>query len=217
MQTTAGRGVLLAAVPAADRPRVVVIGCGNVGAAAARTAAALGAEVAVLARTEQTAALYTSVAPTGVRVLVNTRDERQRLLAEADLVVGAILISTHNTPPMITEADLHAMRPGAVIVDATCGYGDGYLPTAGPIQRPGQAPRVVHGVLHVKIDVLPALVPVTATNAYTATIAPYLVRLAEVALRGAVDPVIETARIVSGGELVHPVCCQHAEFYGASA
>jgi alanine dehydrogenase len=55
------------------------------------------------------------------------------------------------------------------------------------------------------------------TIAYTSTIAPYLVRLAEVVLNGAVDPAIETARIATDGELIHPVCRQHAAFSGLPA
>lgn len=212
-----GRGVLLAQVAGAVAPRVVVIGCGNVGSAAARTASALGAEVTVLTRSAESVSRYLPSAPAGVRVAVNTPELRSRLLAEADLVVGAILISTFDTPPMITEANLREMKTGTVIVDATAGYGEGYLPTAGAIQQPGDAPRVTQGVLHVKLDALPALVPVTATAAYTANIASYLVRLARVALLGATDPVIETARIAHGGRLTHPVCRQHAEFYGVPA
>lgn len=208
--------MLLAEVAGAIAPQVVVIGCGTAAAAAARTAAALGARVTVLARSEESASRYRAGAPAGVRVTVNTPEMRSRVLAEADLVVGAILISTFDTPPMITDVDLRGMKTGAVIVDATCGYGDGYLPTAGPVQHPGDAPRVVHGVLHVKLDALPALVPVTTTAAYTAA-APYLVRLARVALRGAHDLAIETARIAQDGQLVHPVCRQHAAFYGVSA
>jgi alanine dehydrogenase len=212
-----GRGVLLAQVAGAVAPQVVVIGCGNVGLAAARTAAALGAQVTVLARTQDSANRYLPDAPSGVQVEVNTPQMRTRLLAGADLVVGAILISTFDTPPMITKADLRGMKTGAVIVDATCGYGDGYLPTAGPVQRPGDAPRVTEGVLHVKLDVLPALVPVTTTAAYTTNAAPYLVRLARVALSGASDPAVETARIAHDGRLVHGVCSQHAAFYGVPA
>lgn len=212
-----GRGVLLAEVAGAVAPQVVVIGWGTVGAAAARTAAALGARVTVLARSENSAGRYLPDAPAGVRVAVNTPELRSRVLAEADLVVGAILISTFDTPPMITEADLRGMKDGAVIVDATCGYGDGYLPTAGPVQQPSDAPRVTQGVLHVKLDALPALVPVTTTAAYTANAAPYLVRLARVVLFGARDAAIETARIARDGRLVHPVCRQHAAFYGVPA
>lgn len=217
LQTSAGRGVLLAGVGGARPPRVVVIGCGNVGAAAARTAAALGARVTVLARTADSAERYRTGAPGGVRVEVNTARARRGALAGADVVVGAILISTFDTPPMITESDLRGMRHGAVIVDATAGYGEGYLPTAGPVQAPGDPPRVVRGVLHVKLDALPALVPVTATEAYTVVAAPYLVRLARVALQGAADPVIEAACIAHAGQLTHPVCRQHADFYRASA
>jgi alanine dehydrogenase len=212
-----GRGVLLARVAGAAAPQVVVIGCGNVGSAAARTAAALGAEVTVLARSEDSASRYLPIAPQGVRVAVNTPEIRRSVLAAADLVIGAILVSTFDTPPMITESAVQEMKHGAVIVDATCGYGDGYLPTAGPVQRPGDPPRVVQGVLHVKLDALPALVPVTATEAYTANTAPYLVRLARVALLDAADLAIESARIAQGGRLVHPVCRQHAAFYGLSA
>ncbi len=217
LQAQTGRGVLLASIRGATPPKVVVIGCGNVGAAAARTAAALGAQVTVLARTQDSANRYRIAALHGVRVAVNTPMTRQRALAEADLVVGAILISTFDTPPMITENDLRAMKHGAVIVDATCGYGDGYLPTAGPVQSPGDPPRVVQGVLHIKLDALPAMVPVTATEAYTANVGPYLVRLARHALHGMPDAAIEAARIAHAGQLTHPVCRQHATFHGVSA
>lgn len=217
LQSRGGRGVLLAGISGATAPWVVVIGCGNVGAAAARTAAALGAHVTVLASSSASAERYQASAPSGVLVAINTPQDRQRELWEADLVIGAILISTFNTPPMITEGDLRAMKRGAVIVDATCGYGDGYLPTAGPVQTPGDPPRAVQGVLHVKLDALPALVPVTATEAYTANAAPYLVRLARVALLGVTDPTIEAARIAHAGRLIHPVCCQHAAFHGVLA
>lgn len=209
-----GRGVLLAEVTGAPAAHVLVIGCGNVGAAAAHTAAALGAQVTVLTRNQASRARYLPSAPSGVRVLVNTPSALRACLREADLVIGAILVSTYDTPAMITEADLAVMRPGAVIVDATCGYGPGYLPTAGPTQRPGDAPLELGGILHVKIDVLPALTPVTTTAAYTTHAAPYLERLARVALLGHSDPAIDSGRIAHDGHLTHPVLTQHARIYG---
>lgn len=194
-----------------------MIGSGNVGSAAARTAAALGARVTVLTRCEGSADEYRPHAPTGVRVAVNTARIRRELISQADLVIGAILVSTFDTLPMISEADLQDMKPGSVIVDATCGYGDGYLPTAGGVQEPGEPPRVVHGVLHIKLDALPALVPVTATQAYTTNALPYLVRLARVVLFGDADPAVATARIAHDGELVHPVCREHAAYFGVAS
>jgi alanine dehydrogenase len=217
LQTAEGRGVLLADVAGSTPPCVVVIGSGNVAAAAARTAASLGARVTVLARTAESVARYRASAPDEVHVEINTAEVRSRVLAEADLVIGAILISTYDTPPMITATDLRAMKQGSVIVDATCEYGDGYLPTAGPVQIPGDPARVLHGVLHVKLDALPAMVPITASEAYTANAAPYLVRLARVALQGATDPMIDAAQIAHAGRLTHPVCRQHAAIYGLPA
>lgn len=208
-----GRGVLVPAVAGAPRARVVVIGTGNLGGAAARTAAAFGAQVTVLARTEQSAQRYAAGAPQAVAVQVNTPETLCAALASADLVIGAILISTFDTPAMITERHLRLMRPGAVIVDATCGYGDGYLPTAGPVQKPGDPPLLAHGILHVKVDVWPQLTPVTTSAAYTATAAPYLRRLADVVLRGATDEAIDTACIARDGDLIHPVCRQHEAHY----
>jgi alanine dehydrogenase len=217
LQSPAGRGVLLGGVPGAEPARVVVIGSGNVGAAAARAAAALGASVTVLVRSEASAESYAPCAPYGVHVEVNTPELLASLLAHADLVIGAILVSTFDTPPMITEADLAGMKAGAVIVDATCGYGEGHLPTAGPVQALGDPPRIVDGVLHVKVDTLPALVPLTASQAYTANAARYLVRLAHVALHDVDDPVITSACIARDGALVNLICQQHAAFFGVPA
>jgi alanine dehydrogenase len=145
LQTAAERGVLLAAVDGAEKANVVVIGSGNVGAAAAGTAAVLGANVTVLTRSEASRADYLRRAPGGIRAVANSRDTLLARLAEADLVIGAILVSTYDSPPMITEADLALMRPGTVSVDATCGYGPGYLPTGGPLQSSGDPPRQVTG------------------------------------------------------------------------
>jgi alanine dehydrogenase len=214
LQAAGGRGVLLGMTDGAEPASVVVIGSGNVGSAAAEAAAALGARVTVLARCESSRHACQDQAPAGVRVLVNTRRALLDCLATADLVIGAILVSTYDTPAMITEEDLEVMRTGAVIVDATCGYGPGYLPTAGLVQGPGDPPREVAGILHVKLDMLPALVPVTATSAYVGNAAPYLERLARTALQGMPDPAIEAARIASGGRLVHPVAVKHARIYG---
>jgi alanine dehydrogenase len=217
LQSTAGRGVLVAAVAGAEPANVVVIGCGNVGSAAVRTAAALGARVSVLARDERSANQLATQLGDGVLVLANTPAARAQVLADADLVIGAILVSSYDTPPMITEADLAGMREGSVIVDATCGYGEGYLPTAGAVQRVGEPPRVVGGVLHVKLDSLPSLVPVTASQAFAGNAARWLARLAAVALRGASDPAIEAGMIARAGSLTHPVCQQHAAYYRVSA
>ncbi|MGW5877770.1 NAD(P)-dependent oxidoreductase [Nocardiopsis terrae] len=215
LQHPLGRGILLGAMPGAAPARVVIIGSGNVGSAAAATAASLGAHVTVLTRTARSATAYAHRAPAGVAVEVNSPDRIAELLRTTDLVIGAILISTHTTPAMITRAHLATMRPGSVIVDATCGYGTGYLPTAGPAQETGEPPRLVDGVLHLKHDALPQLVPHTASHAYAHAAAPYLARLARHVLAGADDPAVASAMIAHQGALVHPVVREHADLYTA--
>ncbi|GAB3173047.1 alanine dehydrogenase [Myceligenerans halotolerans] len=208
-----GRGVLIDAVAGAPRARVVVIGNGNVGHAATSTAVALGAHVTVLTRDAASATAYRRKAPAGTVVAPNTPDRLHEALTDADLVIGAILISTYTTAPMITRDHLSTMRPGAVIVDATCGYGPGYLPTAGPVQEPGQEPHVVDGILHVKYDALPRMVPHTASYAYAHAATPYLLRLARHVLDQRADDDVATARIARRGELTHPVVRDHAALY----
>ncbi|MEU7218799.1 NAD(P)-dependent oxidoreductase [Nocardia iowensis] len=204
-----GRGVLLADVPGCPVPRVLVIGSGNVGTSAAETAVSLGCDVVVLCHSA--ASLRRFQARTGgtIRAEVNDAATLAREIREADAVIGAILISTYSTPAMIAEQHVRTMKPGAVIVDATAGYGDGYLPTAGPVQRPGDPARIVHGVGHVKVDVLPSVVPLTATFAYTTNAAPYLLRLARAVLHGGPDPAIESALITEAGRVRHPVLEEH--------
>jgi alanine dehydrogenase len=216
LQHRAGRGVLLTALPGAEPARVVVIGSGNVGGAAAETAAGLGAAVTVLARTEESARRYRESAPEGCETAVNTPERLRGLLPAADMVIGAILESTWDTPAMITRSDLQLMRPGSVIVDATCGYGPGYLPTCGPVQEPGAPPLLVDGILHVKQDALPMAVPRTASLAYAEAAAPYLVRLAA-HVAGETDPVIDTCRIAAAGTLTHPVLERHASLYATGS
>lgn len=173
--------------------------------------------MSVLTHTELAQRSYANTAPAGVEVVVNTRAALLERLAEADLVIGAILESTFDTPAMITRPDLAVIHPGAIIVDVTAGYGLGYLPTCGEIQHPGALPRMVDGIGHVKVDVWPSLVPRTATHAYGQAATPYLVRLAHVALRGADDPLLGTGLIASDGRLTHSVVRRHAEHYGMTA
>lgn len=215
--TDGGAGILLGRVPGADPVRVLVIGTGNVGAAAAQTAGALGADVVMLAHTEESKRDFLQRTDHPARVLINNPSTLRGELREADVVVGAILVSTYTTDAMITEDDLDLMKPGSVIVDVTCGYGDGYLPTAGPLQHPGDPPRVVRGVLHVKIDVLPALVPVTATHAYSAQATPFLLRLAQAVADGHNDPLWATALITDNGVITHPIVQEHAKIYQSTS
>ncbi|MBM4792850.1 NAD(P)-binding domain-containing protein [Streptomyces sioyaensis] len=197
-----GSGVLLADMPHVAPPRVVVIGYGNAGAAAARTAQALGADVVVLGTNRERLRRFAASVP-GVTCHLNTPKVLEREVEQADLVVGAILISTYDTPPMIDEDLVRRMKAGSMIVDVTVGYGSGYLPTF-PSQTTHVDPVYERfGVLHCKIDAMPGSVPYTASRAVSPLITPYLIELGHSLYDGRPAPTAVNGMITDGGRMTH--------------
>ena len=206
-----GAGVLLAGMPGIRPPKVVVIGYGSVGGAAVRLAAAMGAEVVVLGTNPTRLRRFAATVPASVRCLVSTPEVLARELPDADVVIGAILISTYDTPPIVTESLVQCMKCGAVLVDVTCGYGVGYLPTCDRFTTHREPTVDRYGVLHIKIKTLPESVPVTTNEAVSSLIAPYLVTMAHAVYGEAVDPVSAAGKVTESGEVVHPEVRRHME------
>jgi alanine dehydrogenase len=206
-----GAGVLLAGMPNIKPPKVVVIGYGNVGGAAVRLAAAVGAEVVALGTNPARLRRFAATVPASVRCLISTPDVLARELPDADVVIGAILISTYDTPPIVTEQLVQRMKCGAVLVDVTCGYGAGYLPTCDPFTTHHEPTIDRYGVLHIKIKTLPESVPVTTNEAVSSLIAPYLLTMAHAVYGEAVDPISTAGKVTEGGEVIHPEVRRHME------
>jgi alanine dehydrogenase len=205
LESMGGRGVLLCHVPDAKRAKVVVIGYGNAGGAAARTAAAMGAQVVVLGTNPVKLRKFQATMPPNVTCYVNTPEVREREFLDADLVVGAILISTYDTPPMINRELLMKMKVGAVIVDVTCGYGEGFLPTGHTQTRDLSKIYEVEGVLHIKNDIMPASVPFTSAEATSKNHTAYLINLGRTIFENDFsDPISEAAKVTQNGKIVHP-------------
>lgn len=220
-----GSGILLADVVGVPPAKVVVIGHGNAGGSAARTALALGAEVVVLGNDPERLRRFQGTVPSSVRCRLSSPATVALEVPRADLVVGAVLISTHETSPVVPASVVARMRPGSVIVDVTCGYGPGYLPTFDHCTTHREPMFERHGVLHCKLDGMPAAVPRTATAAFSPHIAPYLVRLARDVYEGVPDPTSRAGLVAHGGRLVHPevirvlgrACPEAADRPGAAA
>ncbi|MFH9426356.1 NAD(P)-dependent oxidoreductase [Streptomyces sp. NPDC017529] len=205
-----GSGVLLADVPYVTSPKVVVIGYGNAGAAAARTARALGADVTVLGTDRHRLRRFAASAP-GVSCRINTPEVLEREVQEADVVVGAILISTYDTPPMIGEDLVRRMKPGSMIVDVTVGYGSGYLPTFDRQTVHTEPVYERFGVLHCKIDAMPGSVPHTASRAVSPLITPYLIELGNSLQDGRPAPTAANGMITDGGRMAHHEIERHMD------
>lgn len=205
-----GSGKLLASVVNAAPLNVLVIGYGNSGGAAARLAAAMGARVTVLGTSRERLRAFQATMPNDVRCLLNDPVVLEREILAADLVIGAILISTFDTPAMVPESLVKKMKPGSMIVDVTAGYYSGYLPS---FDRNTTFQFPVYerfGVLHCKIDVLPLAYARTTVEAMSQHLAPYIARLAQrVYDESHNDLVSDAGKIVSAGEITHPEVKRH--------
>ncbi len=199
-----GSGVFLPAIPDVESANVLVIGYGNSGGAAARTAAELGANVTVLGRDMSRLRAFAASMPANVTCITYSADILRKLLPRMDLVIGAILISTYDTEPVITTDMVKSMRKGSMIVDVTCGYGPGYLETFDRQSTLEEPVYERHGILHCKIDKLPGGVPVSSARALSGLCLPYLVRLANAPVNENIpDEALAAAIVTDNGRITH--------------
>ncbi|MGV1832993.1 NAD(P)-dependent oxidoreductase [Agrobacterium vitis] len=208
-----GSGTLLADVPGSARAKVVVIGYGNAGGGAARLAAAMGADVTVFGTRWEGLRRFMAGMPANGRCLINEPSAFEAAILEADVVVGAVLISTYDTPTMLSDELVSRMKPGSVIVDVTCGYGKGYMPSFSQLTTYEAPFYVRYGILHCKIDAMPASVPLTAAQATSANVWRYLLGLAQAACEGQVDITSSNGCVVTEGRVSHPEVLRHIQMH----
>jgi len=198
-----GRGLLLGGLPAAERGKVVVLGAGTAGGNAAAVAAALGAEVTVFALSRQSLDRMHGLGA-NVTALPSYAKLRARAVCEADLLIGAVLIPGARAPHLVSADLVRQMKPGSVIIDISVDQG-GCIETIRPTDY--TSPTYIEaGVVHFGVTNMPGAVPRSASQALSAELVPYVLRLAgEV---GLADPVLATGINVAGGRIVHPAVAQ---------
>jgi alanine dehydrogenase len=202
-----GSGVLLAAMDGVPLARVLVVGPGVAGTAAAGGFLDLGCEVAVLGRSQASlSALEARLRGRGrgtLRAAPATPASLEAGVAAADVVVGAVSVPGRLSPRIVTRAMLRAMRPGSVLLDVGIDMG-GIAETSR--QTTHSDPLYVEErVLHYCVPNIPALVPRAATQALAAATLPYVVALAERGLpaAAALDPALREGVLVHAGAVVH--------------
>ena len=203
-----GAGVLLGGVAGVLPGRVVIIGGGVVGINAARMAMGLGADVTVLDASLPRLGDIDAVYGPRLKTAFATRELTERLVRDADLVVGAVLVTGAAAPRLVTKADVAAMRPGSVLVDVAIDQG-GCFETSRPTTH--SAPTYVEsGVVHYCVANMPGGVARTSTQALTHATLPYIARLAGLGWRDAItaDPGLAAGVNVHNGRIVHPVVAQ---------
>ncbi|MFO0707335.1 MAG: alanine dehydrogenase [Nitrospira sp.] len=206
-----GRGVLLAGVPGVEPGKVVVLGAGIVGTSATRIAVGLGAQVTVInldvERLRYLDDLYQG------RVVTRAVNESAvaQAVAEADLVIGAVLVPGAKAPRVVSRAMVSRMKPGSVIVDVSVDQG-GCVETTKPTTHSDPV-YVVDGVLHYCVANMPGIVPRTSTFALTNATLPYLLRFASEGVDRAIrsDPGLAKGVNIKNGQIT---CLGVAEAHG---
>jgi alanine dehydrogenase len=175
-----GRGVLMGGAPGVQPAKVVVLGAGNVGWNSAWIAAGMEAEVVLFDKNLDRLRWVDQINKGRIVTLASNRGALERNVADADLVIGAVLVAGGRAPVVVTEDMVRTMKPGAVIVDVAIDQG-GCIETIHETAH-DEPVYELHGVLHYAVGNMPGAVPHTSTYALTNATLPYQL---EVALHGA--------------------------------
>ncbi len=178
-----GKGVLLGGVPGTRRGRVVILGGGVVGRNAATIAVGMGAQVTVLDVRAETMAYLEDVFGGAIETLYSNPTNIEEMVARADLLIGAVLVTGAAAPKLVTEELVGRMTPGSVIVDVAVDQG-GCIETCRPTTHDNPTYEV-RGVVHYCVPNMPGAVPQTSTWALTNVTIPYVVKIADHGLAAA--------------------------------
>jgi alanine dehydrogenase len=202
-----GRGLLLGGVPGVAPARVAVLGGGVVGTHAARMAAGLGAEVAVLDRSLPRLRELDELFQGRVRTRFSTLEAVETEVFSADVVIGAVLIAGATAPKLVTRAMLKSMRRGAVIVDVAIDQG-GCFETSHPTTH--AAPTFeVDGVIHYCVANMPGAVPLTSSEALNNATLPFGLALARKGLAAvAENPHLRAGLNIHRGRFTHKAAAE---------
>ena len=198
-----GRGLLLGGVPGVAAGKVMVIGGGVVGQNAADIAVGMGAEVYIydrnIDRLRELEPLMKGLVST---CFASTLEIEQRL-PDMDLVVGAVLVKGGKAPHVITREQLSLMKPGSVLVDVAIDQG-GCFETSKATTHTDPT-YVVDGVTHYCVANMPGAVPITSTWALTNATMPFVLKLADLGVHGALrsDPGFMKGLNVAAGRVTY--------------
>ena len=171
-----GKGILLGGVPGVPPAKVVVLGGGIVGTQAAKMAAGFGAQVTILDISLPRLRYLSDVMPANVTTVMSNHYNVCDAIAQADLVIGAVLIPGAKAPHLITRDMLKLMSPGTVVVDVAVDQG-GCIETCIPTTHENPT-FIVEDIVHYCVANMPGAVPYTSTLALTNATLPYALQLA---------------------------------------
>lgn len=176
-KTKGGNGKLMSGVPGVKPAKVLVLGGGIVGEAAARMAAGMGAEVYITDISLPRLRQLDAELPANVHTLYSTEHNIRKELKDVDIVVGSVLVPGDKAPHLITRDMLKEMEPGTVLVDVAIDQG-GCFETSHPTTHSDPVYEV-DGIVHYAVANMPGAVPNTSTAALTNATLKYALALAD--------------------------------------
>lgn len=178
-----GRGILLGGVPGVERGKIVILGGGIAGTYAAKAAVGIDAQVTLLDINANRLAYLEDVFGASVTTLYSNKENLEKALKEADLVIGSVLIPGDKTPKLIKKEHLKLMKKGAVIVDIAIDQG-GCCETSHVTVHDNPI-FIKDGVVHYCVGNMPGAVPHTSTVALANATIRYGLRIANLGLEEA--------------------------------
>ncbi len=197
-----GKGKLICGVPGVKPAKVLVLGGGIVGQAAARVAAGMGADVTIADISLPLLRRLNDVMPPNVNTLYSSQHNIRRELRDVDIVIGSVLIRGDKAPHLITRDMLKLMEPGTVLVDVAIDQG-GCFETSHPTTHSDPVYEI-DGIIHYAVANIPGAVPNTSTVALTDATLKYAVALADKGWEKACadDPALAQGVNIAGGKIV---------------
>ena len=205
-----GAGLLLGGVPGTPAARVTIIGGGVVGTEAAKIALGMRAIVSVLDTNPKRLAYLSDIFEGRADLVIPNRARTAAYVRGADVVVGAVLVAGAKAPKIVSREMIESMRNGSVAVDVSIDQG-GCFETSRPTTH-SDPTYIEEGVVHYCVANIPGAVARTSTLALTSVTLPYLLKIADEGMEGAVssDPALLKGLSTLHGNLVsEPVAEAH--------
>ncbi len=199
-----GRGIVLGRVTGSPPAKVTILGAGNVGKEAAKTAARLGAEVFALDKNYSRLKEIDTLGISNITTLIYSDEILLDLIKETDLLISCIQVYNQPTPKIITQEMVKTMRPGSVIVEVDIDLG-GSVET-GKMTNHENPTFIVDGVVHYCVSNITSTVPIIASRGISAAMMPYMIEIAEKGLETALleDHGLAKGIAIYKGHIVKP-------------
>ncbi len=198
-----GRGVLMTGAEGVDPAKVVILGAGTVGMGALKVAYGMGAQVTVINKGEGRLRIIDDMYKGQVRTLISTAKNIEGEVMDADVLIGAVLVTGAKAPQLVSKELVSRMHKGSVIVDVSVDQG-GCIETTRPSTH-NDPVYTVDGVIHYTVANMPGAYPRTSTLALTGKTLEYIKLMANIGVNDAVegDTPLKSALNIHNGAIIH--------------